>query len=215
MEQRKKKRRGRPPAGDQMKKLTAVFATTITSKSGLKAAELELIFNIKSTPPGNNWSRYMRGDRSMAPEVRERIGKIAVKKGWLRTTGVMTEDDAKAYAWIGKQSLESIRTQAKSKRQQLKLVKKTIAETSAQLQSLVQTLKAYGFDSAEKLWRVENDDYAELRESKDESFGEFEQYILRLCHQHEFIDEVCALIEKLNSITFDFAEMEIDRVNIG
>jgi hypothetical protein len=106
-----KSKRGRPPVPAELKAATIALVHSITKASGLTPAALEDVFGMSSTPPGNNWRRYLRGERTLSAEMRERIGLKAAKNGWLRLneSGLISLVEENAYRFIASGGLKEWR----------------------------------------------------------------------------------------------------------
>ncbi len=91
---------GRHSIDDEVRKTTMFFAMKISEGSGLSASELERQLKMESVPPGKNWRRYLRGERTISADLRDRITRKAITKGWISKTREFDYKSDRAYGWV-------------------------------------------------------------------------------------------------------------------
>lgn len=201
-----KKGKGRPAISDERKKATVLLIHYINDKSGLSPGQLEAVFGITSTPPGNNWCRWGRGERTLGPEVRARIAKIAVEKGWLNKAGIITRNEWLACAGYSSATLDQIQQRLKAQKKQLRKYKKLTANSLLALQELERLLEEeLNLDD----WEVAHEDYAETVTYHEDGL-EIKENRIRRYHQSDFLLELKKLKEKISGISFPVIEVDIE-----
>lgn len=191
MNAEKKPRRGRPPNSDSKIAATIFLCSEITARSGLTPAKIEEEFKIESTPPGNYWRRYLRGERAMSLEIRDRIARKAIKKGWLQTR-LIVDDMNTAYGWIlESSSLENAKKKAKELLKKQKELEKIRDNCINSLNILSDTLNKL----SEDYWCVYHQDYAN---KYGEHPNDIDRYLVSL-----FPDELLTFAKKISYLDFD------------
>lgn len=94
----KANKRGRPCVPPEVRSLQIeaqqLLINLIDIGSGLNASALEEIFHLGAQgvkqKTGRTWYRWKAGERAMSRDQRDRIGRLAIKRGWLPQVGANT-----------------------------------------------------------------------------------------------------------------------------
>jgi hypothetical protein len=188
---------GRNAIDDEMRKATMFFAMKISNGSGLSASELERALQMESIPPGKNWRRYLRGERNLSADVRDKIARKAMAKGWITKGHDLDCRTTNAYGWIAHGlTLEQTRNYVASQKRSLVVANSTVANALDALKRLVALL-----DSSEKTGLHPHCFHESFLENTPEDEGEVVRYP-RLFHERVLMEELTLAVEKIKAIEF-------------
>lgn len=191
-------KKGRPLLTDDARAASMLFAVTITRASGLSATALELVIQMESNPAGRNWRRYLKGERTLSAENRDRIGRIAKKNGWLMPlSGAVTPSQTKAYGWIQNGSLEELKARLQA---QLAVDKNVILAKSGAVRMLRELLVALELPVSDGLVFINHPSYMDDFEGIDDDGEDVKFTATRSTHMDEFVRSVDDLISKIEAI---------------
>jgi hypothetical protein len=190
------KKRGRPPNADEKIAATILLCSEIRARSRLSPSQIEEAFKIESTPPGNNWRRYQRGERTMSVEIRDRIARKAIENGWLKTRGLFSVDENMAYGWVlSSSSLEDAKKRAKETLKKQKELEKIRDKCVDSLNELNKTLNEIG----EEYWYVSHEAYVDRHWNNQ---NQIDGYLLSY-----FPKELLSITQKISCLSFIWLEM--------
>jgi hypothetical protein len=184
---------GRPKTSDAAQAQSVSLAHVISHCSGLSAATLEELFSLAGSPAGNSWARYKAGTRTMSASVRERVVKIAKKRGWIDSALVK-----EMCPWDGHTSLESLTSNLKVRErihQQLLQARSRLIDAIDDFNDKLQQPLTDGF------LEIPHHAYVRPKTFFDETFGEIEVEQLSSTHDAEFILELQDIKEKIACVT--------------
>jgi hypothetical protein len=194
---------GRKKLDDSLVRTSMAFANEISARSGLQASEIEVKLKIASEPPGKNWRRYLSGERTLSADAREKIGRKAIRLGWLqRPKGFVSHNAENSFGFIFKGTLEEIRSKLKAQRKQQEAIARAKRNAMVALQKLEEAI-----DEPKKLGFVflSSDDYGEnLTDKRGEWIDPWDGHTVE-----ELLSDVKKVRQKIEEIGVFFPELEL------